>query len=132
MIARSLIVWLLIIFVEFLHGIARAVFLEPYVGNLRARQIGVVIGSLLILAIAVAFVQWIGATSQKQLLAVGLLWVGLTLAFEIAFGRFVMRLSWERLLSDYNPFQGGFLAIGMIILALSPLLAARLRRMSVT
>ncbi|HLV01160.1 MAG TPA: hypothetical protein VKZ59_07835 [Acidobacteriota bacterium] len=128
LITRSLIVWLVIIFLEFLHGFARAIFLEPYVGDLRARQIGVIIGSLLILAIAFAFSRWISATSRKQLLAVGILWVGLTLVFEIIFGRFVMELSWERLLSDYNPLQGGFLALGIIVLLLSPLAAAKLRR----
>lgn len=129
MITRAVIVWLIIIVAEFLHGIARALFLAPYVGELRTRQIGVFIGSLIILAIAIASVRWIGAVTKGQLLGVGVLWLILTLSFEILFGKFVMNHSWQRLLSDYNPAEGGLLAIGMLLLMLSPLIAARVRRL---
>jgi hypothetical protein len=33
-----------------------------------------------------------------------------------------------RIGSDYNPIEGGLLPIGLAVLTLSPLLAARLRR----
>jgi hypothetical protein len=125
--ARALAVWLLLIFAEILHGIARAALLVPYVGDFRARQIGVFTGSLIILAIAVAFVRWIGASRVAQLLGVGLYWLGLTLAFEILFGRFVMGASWERLGSDYNVPEGGLLPLGLAVLVLSPLIAGKLR-----
>ena len=35
--------------------------------------------------------------------------------------------SWERLGSDYNMLEGGLLPIGFVIMATSPLIAARLR-----
>ena len=126
-VARALAVWLLIIVAETVHGVIRGVFLAPMVGDLRARQIGVVIGSLIIVAIATASIRWINAASAKALVAIGGLWLALTLAFEIVFGRYVAGASWERLLADYDPAQGGFLALGMLVLALSPLIAARLR-----
>jgi hypothetical protein len=126
-VARSLAVWLLIIFGETIHGVVRGLFLVPVVGDLRARQIGVVIGSLIILAIASATIRWIGAKTRRQLLAVGGLWLTLTLAFELLFGRCVAGASWDRLLSDYDPSKGGFLGLGMIVLALSPLAATKLR-----
>jgi hypothetical protein len=50
---RALVVWLLIVAAEVVHGIARALWLEPRVGDFRARQIGVFTGSAMILAIAV-------------------------------------------------------------------------------
>jgi hypothetical protein len=59
-------------------------------------------------------------------LAVGVLWLGLTLAFEVLFGRFVVGALWERLAADYNLPEGGLLPFGMLILMLSPLIAARL------
>jgi len=40
-----------------------------------------------------------------------------------------MGFSWVRILSDYDPRRGGLLVIGMLVLAFSPLLAARLRGM---
>jgi len=50
--------------------VARAAFLVPYVGEFRSNQIGVFTGSVIILAIALAAVRWIGATRPAQLLSV--------------------------------------------------------------
>ena len=63
----------------------------------------------------------------SQLLGVGVLWLVLTLAFEILFGRFVVGASWQRLAADYNILEGGLLPFGMIVLALSPLIAGKVR-----
>ena len=125
---RSVVVWLVLIAAEILHGIARGIFLVPHVGEFRSNQIGVFTGSFIILVIAVAFVRWIGTSRPAQLLMVGLLWLALTLAFEILFGRFVMGLPWERLASDYNVLEGGLLPFGMLVLLLSPSIASKLRR----
>jgi uncharacterized protein YneF (UPF0154 family) len=126
-ITRAIAVWLVLIVAEILHGIARGIFLVPHVGELRSSQIGVFTGSMIILVIAVAFVRWIDATRTSYLLAVGLLWLVLTLAFEVAFGRFVVGASWERLAADYNLLEGGLLPFGMLVLMLSPLIAAKVR-----
>jgi len=128
MISRAIVVWIVLIFAEIVHGIARGVLLVPYVGEFRSNQIGVFTGSLVIFAIALVFVRWIGASRPSELLRIGVLWVGLTLAFEILFGRFVVGASWERLASDYNVLEGGFLPFGLVFLMLSPLLAGKFRR----
>ena len=96
-------------------------------GEFRSSQIGVFTGSVIILVIAVAFVRWIGAHRTTELLLVRFLWLVLTLAFEVAFGRFVVGASWERLAADYNVLEGGLLAFGMLVLLLSPLIAGRIR-----
>jgi hypothetical protein len=44
---RGVAVWLCIILVEMLHGIARTMFLAPAIGDFRARQVAVFTGSLL-------------------------------------------------------------------------------------
>jgi hypothetical protein len=67
------------------------------------------------------------ASSLFELLGVGSIWVILMLGFEIGMGRLVMGYSWERIVSDYNLAEGGLLLIGMLILGLSPLIAAKLR-----
>jgi hypothetical protein len=127
MIGRSLGVWVILILAEILHGAARAILLVPRVGDLRARQIGVFTGSAIILPIAVACIRWTGARTTGRLLATGAIWLILTLAFEFLFGRFVAGYSWQRLLADYDPAQGGFLALGMAVLFFSPWMAARIR-----
>ncbi len=128
-VVRSLAVWLVIIASETLHGIARTLWVQPLLGDMRARQIAVFTGSVLILTIAVLFIGWIGATTRRELLAIGLAWLGLTLAFEISLGR-LLGASWERILSDYDPRRGGLLLLGMAVLTLAPLLAARIRNVS--
>ena len=74
--------------------------------------------------------RWLGTTRPVELLLVGSIWVGLTFAFEMLFGRFVMGLSRERLLTDYNLLAGGVMPLGMAVLGLSPLIAAKLRELS--
>jgi len=126
-VTRATAIWLLLICAEILHGIARGLLLVPHVGEFRSNQIGVFTGSIIILVIAVAFVRWIGASRTSDLLAVGLLWLVLTLSFEVGFGRFVVGASWERLAADYNVLEGGLLPFGMLVLLFSPLIACKLR-----
>jgi hypothetical protein len=127
MIARALAVWIVIILAETLHGIARGIFLAPLVGDFRARQVAVFTGMVLIFLISLAFVRWLRAGRAAGLLAAGVLWVCLTVAFEVAFGLYVADLSWERIASDYNLLQGGLLPLGLAFMAVSPLLAAKMR-----
>lgn len=124
---RGIAVWLVLISAEILHGVARGILLKPYVGDLRARQIGVFTGSIIFFAVALAFVRWIGATRASQLFGVGALWLVLTATFEVSFGRFVLGYSWERIRSDYDLSEGGLLPIGLVLLALSPYVAGKVR-----
>jgi hypothetical protein len=125
---RAFLVWLVIIAVETVHGVLRGLLLAPFVGDLPARQIGVPIGSLLIFAVAYLFIRWIAPRTILQLLGVGLLWVVLTVLFELGLGRLVLKLPWERITEDYDPTRGGFLGFGLVFMLLSPLLASMLRR----
>ena len=124
---RALLVWLLMAIVEIAHGALRTAWLVPIVGDWRARQIGAVVGSILIVIVAVATIRWLGARSLRALCGVGLLWLTLMLTFEVAAGRWLAGFSWERIWSDYDLANGGLLGLGMAVLALSPVLAARMR-----
>ena len=126
MIYRSVAVWLIIVFAESLHGAARRFLLEPFVGDFRARQISVFTGAIIIFAIAFACVRWIRAKSVSELILVGCVWLILTVLFEITLGK-ILGYSRERILSDYNLLEGGFLALGLIFMALTPLIAAKIR-----
>lgn len=123
---RALAVWFILIVAESIHGTLRELLLTPYVGALRARQICLFTGLLIILGVAAAFIHWMQAETTRALLLVGLMWMILTLAFEFSLGRLVLGYSWERMMVDYDITRGGFLALGMIVLGLSPLIAARL------
>jgi hypothetical protein len=125
---RIVAVWLVMMGTDVVHGVLRTLFLAPIVGDIRARRVCVFTGSVLVLAIACVFINWIRAGTPVKLLTIGALWVALTLFFEVGFGRFVAGYSWERIASDYNMWRGGLLPLGLAIMLLSPLLASKLRR----
>jgi len=124
---RSLVVWLLLIVAEIVHGVLRAILLVPMVGEFRSNQIGVFTGSAIIALIAFFTLRWIGATRSRSLFLVGSIWLALTVTFEIGFGRFVVDLSWERLVADYNIVKGGLMPLGLLVLFFSPVIASKLR-----
>jgi hypothetical protein len=124
---RALVVWLVLIGVEFIHGILRAIFLVRVVGDFPARQIGVFTGSALILLVACLFAPWLRAPDTKALMLIGVLWLVLTVGFELGFGHFVFGRSWESLGEDYDVPHGGLLPFGLMVLTFSPLIAARVR-----
>ena len=129
MIYKAILIWVLIAFAETLHGIARVAFLNRRIGDRRARQISVLTGSAIILIIAWFAIPWIGVATVGRCLQIGLLWLSLMLAFDLLLGRLYFRLSWRRLLADFNPRRGGFLGLGMLVLLLAPLIVARFRLM---
>ncbi len=124
---RALSVWILIMAVETVHGIVRRLFLEPLTGDIRARQIGVLIGTLLIYSVTYLTIRWLRASQIVHLVAIGCIWVVLTILFEIGLGR-LAGLSWDRILSDYDPRSGGLMPFGLIFMFLAPWLTAKQRR----
>jgi hypothetical protein len=119
---RVLLAWLAIVLAESIHGALRQAFLVPRIGDLPARQWGVLTGSLIILAIALATVRWIGAQTFADRLRVGAVWTALIVCFEIGLGR-ALGMSWDRILSDYDFTRGGFMGFGLLFLFFSPVLA---------
>ena len=125
---RGVAVWLALMSAEFVHGIARAVWLVPVVGDWRSRQIGVFTGSVINVVITALFVRWIHPRRASEAVLIGVMWVALTVMFEILFGRFVIQASWQRLGSDYDVIHGGLLPLGLIVLAIAPVVTGTLRR----
>ncbi len=127
LVVRSLMIWFVLIAAEIIHGILRAILFVPLVGEFRSNQIGVFTGSAIILVIASLTIRWIGANQRSELLWVGSIWLALTVAFEVLFGRYMIGLSWQRILSDYNLLQGGLMPVGLLILFFSPIIGLKIR-----
>lgn len=124
--ARAIGAWLLFIIAESVHGIVRQLYLAPWLGELPARQIGILIGSAIVLVISWALIRWIGARIFRQQFAIGFVWVILSVAFEIGLGT-ALGLTRERMLADYNLARGGFMGFGLLLMLFAPALAARIR-----
>ena len=124
---RGFLIWLVIVFVESVHGMLRQIFLAPLVGDFPARRIAFFIGMGLIFLITYVFIHWIRAVNSKRLFAVGLIWAVLTLLFEFGLGYFVLGYSSERMLEDYDVSRGGLMGFGLLFMVFAPFLAAKLR-----
>jgi len=121
---RAVMVWMVFMVFETLHGAVREVFIAPQIGGLKARQLGVPVGCAILFAVAWLAARWLGATTRVQQLIVGGLWVLLTLVFEFTIGRAV-GTSWMQLLDDYNPARGGLMVFGLAFMFVTPMLIAR-------
>lgn len=124
---RAVAVWTVFILVESVHGVARGLWLEPRVGAELAGRIGFAVGTALCVVIPLLFARWLGTQTTRQCLLVGALWFCATLAFEVALGRFARGYSWGRIADEYRVDRGALMPYGLLVLALMPWIAARVR-----
>jgi hypothetical protein len=74
--------------------------------ELRAHQVSTVTGVLLFGVYIWVLIRLWRPESVEQAIAIGLVWLGMTVAFEFLFGRYVAKRSWRDLLHDYNFLAG--------------------------
>ncbi|MFZ5718214.1 MAG: hypothetical protein ACOY5Y_01970 [Pseudomonadota bacterium] len=122
---RALAVWLLIIVAESVQGSLRRLLMDPDI-EFVIRQGSVITGALVIFAITWFSARWMRIRTAGGALAVGGLWVALTVAFEFALGR-ALGLSWSRILEDYDVLRGGLMPIGLAFMAVTPWIVRRLQ-----
>jgi len=115
---RALLVWLLIIFVESAQGALRRALARPEL-DFAIRQVSVLISVVIIFAITWILMRWMRPGSRTAALAVGAMWLGLTLAFEVALGR-ALGLRLDQILVDYDVTRGGMMPLGLLAMALTP------------
>jgi hypothetical protein len=115
---RALLIWLLIMAAESVHGALRRALLTPEV-DFAIRQISVAVAALIIFALTWVFLDWIRVRSVRGALALGIVWAGLTLAFELALGR-LTGTPWDRIAADYDLAHGGLMPLGLLAMSLTP------------
>lgn len=126
--SRAITVWMLIVVAESIHGTLRQLFIAPLIGDMPARQVGVFMGSALILLISWLTARWLGAKNLKMQLQIGALWVVLIVIFEFGLGA-ALGYTPERMISDYNLAKGGLMGFGLLFMLFAAALGAKLRGM---
>lgn len=111
---------------ETLHGIFRAAVLVPRIGKKRALKVSIVSGTLLAFVVCYLLVPGIGITESRALMLVGLVLALFMATFDIVLARTVLHLPWGKVLRDFDPRTGNYLAIGLLLLAFMPLVVMRL------
>jgi hypothetical protein len=125
---KSVAVWLLILCLAMINGILREELLLPALGMPAALIASGTLLSIVILLVACLSVRYIGVASSSHALAVGALWLCLTLVFEFGFGRLVQHKSWTELLVAYTFEDGNIWPLVLLVTLLAPLIAFRLYR----
>jgi len=128
---RAFVAWLVFITVESVLGTLRVLFLEPRMGAEPAQWTGLVTGSAALLIVAYLLFEWIRVPRWAALLEIGMLWVALTFAFEMAIG-YMRGRSWRSQLAGYDIAHGGTMAIALVLVLFAPLIAAWLRSSKVS
>jgi hypothetical protein len=128
MLWRYLLAWFPMIVIAIANGALREAWLMQRLGEHAARQVS----TLMLIAL---FAVYIGFVTRKwpiagtiQAMAIGALWLVLTLAFEFALGGFVSGLSWREMLAEYDLAAGRLWAPVPIWVAVAPYLFFRLRQ----
>lgn len=123
---KACLAWLGILVLAVLNGGLREAVLIPRLGLAAAQVTSGLLLSTLILVMTYLSLPWLGARQPWQLIAVGLLWLGLTLIFEFSFG-FWQGKSLAILLENYTFKGGNILPVVLLVTGLAPYLIAKLR-----
>jgi len=125
---KYILAWVPLVIIAIANGALREGVYGKYMSELRAHQLSTVIGVLLFGLYIRAFMRYMAPTSSEEALSIGLIWLGLTVAFEFIFMHFVAGRSWDVLLHDYNILAGRVWVIVLIWVAVAPYVFYRLQK----
>jgi hypothetical protein len=108
-------------------GIRNGVF-KPVVGDLAAHQISSVIFMAVILVVTYAILRFSNLVlSDFEAFFMGTIWMISTIMFEFIAGHYVFGNPWEKLLADYNLFEGRIWSLVLLTILIAPYIANKLR-----
>lgn len=123
---RVLVVWFAILCLAVLNAALREMVLVPWLGTVPAQILSGLLLSTGIFLTGWLLLPWLGLKGDRQRIIAGLAWLGLTLAFEFSLGR-LQGLSWPEMLAAYQFRDGNLLSLILLVTAVTPWAAGRLR-----
>lgn len=126
LIAKALAIWLTILCVAVANGVLREQLLIPQLGKTPGLVLSGLLLSVVILVVTFFALPWLRLNQLSQAIGVGLGWIALTLAFEFSFDRFQGK-SWPSILEAYTFKDGNIWPVVLLVTAVAPYVAARLR-----
>lgn len=127
MVLRAVVIWFAILVLASLNGALREFVMRPLIGDPIARAISPVLLCGLIVLLTWLAIRWIGPGSPKEALAIGALWLGLTLLFEFGEGHYLSHKSWAELMTEYDVLRGRLWVLVPVVVFFAPLWAGRAR-----
>ena len=124
---KAFAIWVGMFLLAFGNGLLRETILVPVLGKMPGLFLSGVLLSALILAVAYFSLPWFGPVPVPGYITIGMSWLCLTLAFELASGRFIQSKPWSELLEAYTFKGGNIWPLVLFVVATSPCIAARIR-----
>jgi hypothetical protein len=122
MLVRSTVVWGMILLCAVLNGMLRDAVLAPRLGETFARAVSSIVLSAVVLVVTFFTVSWMDPRHATDALRIGVVWLALTLTFELAGGYFLFHKPWAVLLADYNIMNGRLWVLVLVTTLLAPAL----------
>lgn len=119
-VGRGIAAWVVMLLVSVANGAVRELTYGKLMTELVAHQFSTLIGVVLLGGVIRTFVHRFPPASGRQALGLGLLWMGMTVAFEFLFFHFVGGHSWTTLLANYNILKGRVWIIVVLWIAVAP------------
>ena len=119
--------WIGLAVVAIANGVLRVKGYAPYMSELAAHQISTFVGIGLFGVFFWFLTGFFPLASSRQALALGVLWLVMTISFEFIFGHFVAGHSWTKVFADYNIFEGRLWILILLWTTFGPYIFYRIR-----
>ncbi|MCC5828760.1 MAG: hypothetical protein JJU36_04875 [Phycisphaeraceae bacterium] len=128
-IVRGLVTWLVLLILMVLLAGIRQGLIEPALTELKAHQVGTVLAMLLAMIVVIAMSHWMGRAPWLLRWRMGLIWVVMTVIFEIIMVRILMGRPWSVVMDQYRIDQGRLWLLLLATLLIAPVVAPWLSRL---
>jgi hypothetical protein len=125
MMLKFVYLWFPMVIIAIFNGMVRQVWYGRYLSEFRAHQLSSLIGIGLFGIYIWMIVRLFRPASICQTWSIGVLWFGLTVAFEFVFGHYVAGHTWSQLFQDYNLFAGRLWLLVLLWITAAPYLFYR-------
>jgi len=117
---KYVLAWVPMVFIAIINGAIREGWYGKHVSELQAHQVSTATGVLLFGVYIWVLVRLWRPASAGQALTIGLIWLGMTVAFEFLFGYYVAERPWRDLFHDYNFWAGRVWLVVLVWVTVAP------------
>ena len=117
---KYVLTWIPMVFIAIINGAIREGWYRKHLSELQPHQVSTATGVLLFGVYIWALIRTWRPASAGQAIAIGLVWLGMTVVFEFLFGHYVAKRSWRELLHDYNIVAGRVWLVVLLWITIAP------------
>lgn len=119
MLIKVLLGFILIALAETLNGIFRIKVLYK-LSREYAKLISFLIGAITLILLNLLLLPWIDPQKLYEAFIVGVSWGILMICYDVFVGRVLFKLSWSKVIEDFNILKGNLLAFGILMIVFLP------------